>query len=280
MNERNIRMTGVVGRPVAHSLSPTLHEFWLRRAGEPDRYAPLHVEADDLERVLLTLPMAGFVGVNVTTPHKERAAALCDRLSTTAAAIGSVNTITYEDGALIGETTDGFGFLENLRASVANWSPAGRTVACLGAGGAARAVCAALVEAGATEIRIANRTADRAESIAAAAPATMRVAAWPPSADFWSGADLIVNMTTLGMDGGPTADAAFALPDRLDGVVATDLIYAPLETPFLASARRRGATIVDGLGMLLHQARPGFRRWHGFEPTVDAETRAAVLAAS
>lgn len=276
---KRVSLSGVIGSPVAHSLSPAIHNFWIRRAGLSALYAPLHVEAEHLAEVLRALPKAGFVGVNVTTPHKPATADLCHELSARADRVRSVNTVTFdESGRLHGDSTDGYGFLESLRSDVPEFRFDGAVVSMLGASGAAWAVVDALLEAGAVKIRIANRTAAKAEALAELDPVRCEPWGWPVADAFWANAGLLINGTTIGMSGGASDESLTALPP-LPGVVATDFVYAPLETPFLSTARTAGATIVDGLGMLLHQARPGFARWNGVEPTVDVETRAAAIAA-
>jgi shikimate dehydrogenase len=273
-----IPLAGVIGSPVAHSRSPALHGYWLRRYALPGHYIPLDIPHADLAEALRMLPRLGFVGANVTIPHKETVLALADVVTDRAALIGAANTLVFrKDGKLQADNTDGPGFLANLRQGAPDWRPAMAPAAVLGAGGAARAVVAALIEAGVPEIRIANRTRPRAEALRADFGARLRVVDWVQAANMIEGAGLVVNTTALGMTGRP----ALRLPlDALGpGTVVTDLVYTPLVTDFLHEARAAGATVVDGLGMLLHQAAPGFERWFGIRPEVDAATRAAVLAA-
>lgn len=275
-------VAGIIGWPVGHSRSPRLHGYWLERYGIDGAYVPLAVAPDNLAAVLRALPLMGIAGVNVTVPHKQAALAAVDRADATAARIGAVNTITVAtDGTLEGSNTDGFGFLENLRAGAAgNLDLARGPALVLGAGGAARAVVAALADAGAPEIRIANRGAERAERLAAEmSPAERgepicRAVPWSERAAACDGAALLVNTTSLGMQGQPPLEIALdALP--LDAVV-NDIVYAPLETPLLAAARARGNPALDGLGMLLHQGRPGFEAWFGIDPEVTPALRAHV----
>jgi shikimate dehydrogenase len=273
-----IPLAGVIGSPVAHSRSPALHGYWLRRYALPGHYVPLDIAHADLAEALRMLPRLGFVGANVTIPHKETVLALADVVTDRAALIGAANTLVFrKDGKLQADNTDGHGFLANLRQGAPDWRPAAAPAAVLGAGGAARAVVAALIEAGVPEIRIANRTRPRAEALRSDFGARLRVVDWVQAANMIEGAGLVVNTTALGMTGRP----ALRLPlDALSpGAVVTDLVYTPLMTDFLQMARATGATVVDGLGMLLHQAAPGFERWFGIRPEVDAATRAAVLAA-
>lgn len=272
------RLAGVLGDPIGHSKSPLIQNHWLKRYGVTGLYAPLRVAAEDFETFVRSAPRYGFVGFNVTIPHKERAFALADESTATARRAGSVNTIWYgPDDAVIGDSTDGFGFMENLRERAPGLAMRDATVAMLGAGGASRAVVAALLDAGVATLRLANRTRARAEALATATSDGERVEVWdwPAQDAFYAGADLIVNATSLGMAG--ASEHVWRLPDAVAGAVATDLIYNPLETPFLAAAKAAGAATVDGLGMLLHQARPGFARWFGVEPEVDPALRQLVL---
>ncbi|MEO5335438.1 MAG: shikimate dehydrogenase [Magnetospirillum sp. WYHS-4] len=271
------RLAGVMGWPVSHSLSPRLHGFWLDRYGIDGAYLPLAVRPEDCEVVIRLLPRLGFAGANVTVPHKETAFAVVDELEPLARRIGAVNTLVVrEDGGLLGRNTDAFGFLENLRAGQPGFRSAAGPAVVLGAGGAARAVVAALVDDGVPDLRLVNRSRDRAENLAATLGGPIRVVDWADRAAALDGAVLLVNTTTLGMKGQPPLDLDLAVlpPEAL----VTDIVYAPLETPLLAAARARGNPAVDGLGMLLHQARPGFAAWFGREPEVTDELRAFVLA--
>jgi len=271
------RLAGVVGWPVAHSRSPRLHGFWLEKHGIDGAYVPIAVRPENLATALRALPLLGFSGVNVTVPHKEAALAAVDRASDAARRIGAVNTIVIDaDGQLEGSNTDGFGFLENLAAALPGWRASDGAAVLLGAGGAARAIAAALADGGAPEIRLVNRTPERARRLAAEIGGPFRIVAWSERAAALADAALLVNATTLGMAGQPPLDLALsALPG--DAVV-NDIVYAPLETPLLAAARARGNRVVDGLGMLLHQARPGFAAWFGVAPQVTAALRDFVLA--
>jgi len=270
-------VAGVMGWPVAHSRSPQLHGHWLERYGIDGAYVPLAVPPDCLAQALRALAALGLRGCNVTVPHKEAALALVDTAAPAAARVGAVNTVVVEaDGRLTGHNTDGFGFLETLRTTLPAWRADAGPAVVLGAGGAARAVVAALVDAGAPAVRLVNRTPERAASLAGSLGGPVAVVPWEERATALGGAALLANTTTLGMAGqAPLHLDLTALP--ADAVV-TDIVYAPLETTLLAAARARGNPVVDGLGMLLHQARPGFKAWFGVEPTVDAALRAAVLA--
>lgn len=269
------KLAGVMGWPVGHSRSPRLHGYWLAHHGIDGAYVPLPVAPEDLEQALKALPLLGLAGVNLTIPHKEAALALMDRLEPRARRIGAVNTVVVRDNELVGDNSDGFGFLENVRESAPDWRPAAGPALVLGAGGTARAVAAALLDAGVPEVRIANRTAARAERIAAAFGGPIRLYAWSDQTKALKDAMLLVNTTSLGMAGAPPLDLA------LDGLppdtVVSDVVYMPLETELLAAARARGHRTADGLGMLLHQARPGFAAWFGVEPEVTPQLRAFVL---
>jgi shikimate dehydrogenase len=273
-----IPLAGVIGHPIAHSRSPALHGFWLRRYGVKGHYIPMDVAPADLETTLRHLPKIGFVGLNVTLPHKEAILKIADVISDRAALIGAANTLIFrKDGKIHADNTDGAGFVANLRQNAPHWVPAAGPAAVFGAGGAARAVLAALIEVGVPEIRISNRSRPRAEALRADFGAKLVVYDWVQAANMLEGAATVINTTSLGMAGKPE----FRVPlDALEpGAVVNDLVYNPLKTTFLAEAEQRGATIVDGLGMLLHQAAPGFERWFGPTPAVDEATRQAVLSA-
>ena len=272
-----LKLAGVMGYPIAHSRSPRLHGHWLARYGIAGAYLPLLVAPDDLGRALEGLRALNFRGCNVTLPLKEKALALVDRVEPLARRIGAVNTVTVDrDGALVGTNTDTFGFLENLRAALPGWSAAAGPAVVLGAGGAARAVVAALIDAGAGEIRLANRSLERAQALEAAFGAAVRVVPWRERAQALDGAALLVNTTALGMAGSDELEIALDALPRAAAV--NDIVYAPLMTALLQRARARGNAVVDGLGMLLHQARPGFEAWFGVAPEVDERLRRHVAA--
>lgn len=269
------RLAGVVGWPVSHSLSPRLHGYWLRHYGIDGAYLPLAVRPEAFASALRALADLGFRGVNVTLPHKEAALAVCDEADGAARRIGAVNTIVISEGKLYGANSDAFGFLENLKEGAPDWRADRAPAVVFGAGGAARAVVAALVDAGVAEVRLVNRTLTKAESLADAIGGPIRIHMWEERAALLEGSGLVVNATTLGMTGQPPLEIDLdALP--ADAVVS-DIVYVPLETPLLAAARARGNAAVDGLGMLLHQARPGFEAWFGVRPEVSAAQRAFVL---
>lgn len=273
-----IPLAGVIGHPIAHSRSPTLHGFWLKRYGIKGHYIPMDVAPQDLRQVLEILPKLGFVGVNVTIPHKEAVLKIVDVVTDRAALIGAANTLIFrKDGRIHADNTDGAGFIANLRQHAPHWNPAAGPAAVFGAGGAARAIVAALIEVGVPEIRIANRTQPRAQALRADFGAKLQIYDWVQAPNMLEGAATVINTTSLGMAG----KSDFRVP--LDGLerdaLVTDLVYNPLKTHFLLEAEARGCTVVDGLGMLLHQAAPGFERWFDQRPEVDEATRQAVLSA-
>ena len=273
-----IPLAGVIGHPVAHSRSPALHGYWLKRYGIKGHYIPMDIGQADLAEALKFLPKLGFVGLNVTIPHKEAALQLADIVSDRAALIGAANTLIFrKDGKVYADNTDGAGFMTNLRQNAPAWVPQAGPAAILGAGGAARAVVAALFEVGVPEIRVANRTKPRAEALRADFGAKLTVYDWTQAGQMLDGAALVVNTTSLGMPGKP--DFRVSLDALGRHAVVTDVVYTPLRTPLLIAAEARGCTTVDGLGMLLHQAAPGFERWFDHRPDVDEATRQAVLSA-
>ncbi len=274
------RLAGIMGWPVAHSRSPLLHGFWLAQTGVDGAYLPLPVRPEDIEKALRALPALGFRGCNLTIPHKLAALRLADRVDPMARRIGAANTIVVAaDGSLEASNTDAYGFRENLREMVPDWRPGAGPAVVLGAGGSARAVVAALSDCGVEEILLVNRTRSHAERIASdLASAAMRITvhAWREASAVQEGAGLLVNTTSLGMVGEPPLDLDLTPLPRAAPVA--DLVYVPLETGLLAAARRRGHPVVDGLGMLLHQGRPGFEAWFGTKVRVSHELRAAVMA--
>lgn len=270
-------LAGVMGWPISHSRSPKIHNYWLARYGLEGAYVPLAVEPGRLEAALRALPALNFSGCNLTIPHKEAALAIVDELDETAKRVGAVNCVVVEeDGALIGRNYDGFGFTAALRAAAPMWRADAGPAVVIGAGGAARAVVAGLLEAGSPEVRIFNRTLERAEKLAQDFGAPVAAHRWEEREAGLAGAGLLVNTTNQGMVGQPPLDLRLdALPAE---ALVSDIVYAPLETPLLAAARARGATVVDGLGMLIHQARPAFRDWFGIMPEATPELRAIVEA--
>jgi len=273
-----IPLAGVIGHPIAHSRSPALHGYWLRRYGLKGHYIPIDIAPTDLAELIRTLPRLGFVGLNVTTPHKEAVLQIANIVTDRAALIGAANTLIFrKDGKIHADNTDGSGFIANLRQNAPNWAPASGPAVVFGAGGAARAVIAALIEVGVPEIRLANRTRPRADALRSDFGAKIHVHEWVQAANLLDDAATVVNTTSLGMTGKPE----FRVPlGRLKPrALVTDLVYTPLKTQFLIEAEAAGCSVVDGLGMLLHQAAPGFERWFGVRPDVDEATRTAVLQA-
>ncbi|MDF2095594.1 shikimate dehydrogenase [Aquibaculum arenosum] len=270
-------LAGVLGWPVAHSRSPQLHGHWLTHYGIDGAYVPLAVRPENLETAVRGLVALGFRGANVTIPHKEAVLALCDSLSPRAERIGAVNTLVFGAEGIAGDNTDGFGFLANLRQEAAAWKPAAGPAVVLGAGGAARAILVALLDAGVPVVRLLNRSRARAETLAAELGGAIEVVDWEARSVALDGANLLANTTALGMTG--KAPLELDLTQLPATALVTDIVYAPLETPLLADAKQRGNCTVDGLGMLLHQARPGFQAWFGVEPEVTPALRQAVLEA-
>ncbi len=273
----DFRRAGVIGWPVAHSKSPALHGYWLEKYGISGSYEALAIPQNKLQSGLRRLAKAGFRGVNLTIPHKEAALVLADSVTDRAAMIGAANTMFFHPDGTIGvDNTDAYGFIRNIRQHAPTWDAKRGPALVLGAGGASRAVVYALLEAGAPSVRLANRTRIRAEMLADHFGARVEVVDWNRASDAMDGALTIVNTTSLGMVGQPELHVRFdAAPAS---ALVTDIVYAPLVTPFLERALVHGLTIVDGLGMLLHQAVPGFEIWFGETPEVDAGLRAAVLA--
>ncbi|WP_417262429.1 shikimate dehydrogenase [Celeribacter sp.] len=271
-----IPVAGVIGMPISHSQSPKLHNYWLSRYQISGHYVPLHIEQADLAEVLQMMPKMGFVGANVTIPHKEAVLGLADIVTDRAALIGAANTLIFRsDGKLHADNTDGYGFVENLRCN-AEWDPKSGPAAVLGAGGAARAVIASLLDVGVPEIRLANRTRTRSDALRAEFGTKISVVEWVNACDMLKGARTVVNTTALGMKGQPELKIPF---DHLNSdAVVTDIVYTPLRTAFLDRAAEKGCQTVDGLGMLLYQAAPGFERWFGKRPEVDDATRQFILS--
>ncbi len=269
----------VVGHPIAHSRSPLIHGHWLAEHGIAGSYERIDVAPDDLSEFLAGMRARGFIGGNVTVPHKEAAFRLAEVVTPRARAIGAVNTLDLDEaGRLRGDNTDAPGFIAHLDQSLGDDWPSRRPgdALVLGAGGAARAIVVGLLERGLPRIRVANRTLARAEALVALDPARVQALAWPDLTGALAETGLLVNTTLLGMSGHPPLDLDLSpLPDA---AAVADIVYAPLETPLLAAARARGLAAVDGLGMLLHQAVPGFERWFGVRPTVTPALRDRIVA--
>ena len=267
---------GVCGWPVAHSRSPLIHGYWLRTLGIEGAYERFAVPPGAFPAFAASIGRDRLVGANVTVPHKEAAFAACDRLAADARGSGAVNTLWRENGALCGDNTDVAGFLANLDAGAPDWRRETGTAVVLGAGGAACAIVYALLSRGLERVAIVNRTAGRAEALAARFGRGATAAPWRELPQWLEKADLLVNTTTLGM-AGHGALAIDLAPMKKTAVVA-DIVYIPLATPLIEAARRRDLRAVEGLGMLLHQAAPGFERWFGVRPTVTPLLRALVEA--
>jgi shikimate dehydrogenase len=266
----------VIGWPIKHSRSPMIHRHWLAELGIEGDYVRHAVEPDQAAAFFAALPDGPFVGCNVTVPHKEAAFAAVDEADAVATALGAVNTIWLENGRRLGSNTDAEGFIANLDQRAPGFDANPGAAIVLGAGGAARAVIWALQARGFAPIHVINRTRDRAEAMADRFGSDIRPAGWEDLPGLLPGASLLVNTTSLGMEGQPPLEIDLAL--ALDDLLVTDIVYIPLETPLLAAARQRKLRTVDGLGMLLHQAVPGFERWFGVRPTVTPELRRLILA--
>ena len=270
------KLAGVMAWPASHSLSPRLHGYWIDQYRVNGVYVPLAVKPEDFQSALKSLPKIGFSGVNVTLPHKEAALATVDLADDKARQTGAVNTVIVKDnGILFGTNTDGFGFLENLRSELLGWRADLGPAVVLGAGGAARGVCAALLEEGVPEIRLVNRTKARANTLAADLGGSIIVNSWGEREGVLEGAALLVNATSLGMLGQEVLEIRLDLLPKSAAVC--DIVYMPLETNLLGVSRARGNAVVDGLGMLLHQARPGFEAWFGVAPEVNESVRNFML---
>jgi shikimate dehydrogenase len=278
MTNERIPLAGVVGWPIAHSKSPALHGYWLRRYGIAGQYVPIGLRLQDFEAGIRALPKLGFAGVNVTIPYKESALVMAASVSDRAALIGAANTLTFRsDGGFYADNTDGEGFLNNLKSKVPDWRSKNGPAVVFGAGGAARAVISALLSDGAPKVILINRTISRAEVLRDHFGARVEVLDWHKAADAFDGASTIVNTTSLGMTG--NAPLTIDLAKAPQSALVTDIVYTPLKTEFLRTAEQNGHPVVDGLGMLLHQAVPGFEAWFGRKPEIDEETRKVVLEA-
>ncbi len=274
MPDTSLPRAFVVGWPIAHSRSPMIHGYWLKQHGLPGSYERVAVEPENINAFLSGLGASGFVGGNVTVPHKEAAFRLADRRDTVADKLQAVNTLWLEGGKLCATNTDAEGFIANLDASAPGWDRSAKSALVLGAGGAARAVIWSLAERG-LDVHVVNRSRARADDLAAQFEG-VTAHDWSDAPALLEATDVLVNTTPLGMDGKDELDLDLA-PLSTDALV-TDIVYAPLITPLLARARARGNAIVDGLGMLLHQAVPGFERWFGVRPEVTPELRALIVA--
>jgi shikimate dehydrogenase len=270
-------LAGVMGYPVMHSRSPKLHNYWFEKHRLQGTYVPLAIQPDGLLAALAALPALGFAGCNVTVPHKVAAMAAMATIDPVATRVGALNCVTVRpDGSLHGSNNDGFGYIASLRERFPDWRADAGPVVVLGAGGGSRAVVAALADAGAREIRLLNRTREKAERIAADYGTPVVVHGWEQRGEAVADAAMLVNTTSLGMSGQPALDMPL---ERLPAqALVSDIVYIPRETALLAGARARGNRTVNGLGMLLNQARPAFRDWFGILPEVTPELRAMIEA--
>lgn len=266
----------IIGHPVAHSRSPLIHGHWLAEHGLAGSYERVEVPSAEMSAFIARLRGGEFVGGNVTVPNKEAVLPLLDEVSGTARAMVAANTLWMEGDRLHGDNTDAYGFLAHLDACVPGWAERTGTALILGAGGAARAVVHGLAQRGLDRVILVNRSPARAAELAAASPKVVEAQAWQDIAELVGESGLIVNTTSLGMRGQPPLE--IDLSALRPGTIVDDIVYVPLETPLLAEARRRGGIPVDGLGMLLHQAVPGFERWFGVRPQVTAALRAKLEA--
>lgn len=275
--DKHYTLAGVMGWPVAHSRSPAIHNHWIRHYGLNGSYVLLPVQPERVVDAVRGLRALGFAGCNITIPHKVAAMPLVDRIEPLAARIGAINTLVVEaDGTLSGRNTDAYGYIQSLLDAQPDWRADAGPVTVLGAGGAARAILVALAERGAKEIRLCNRSPDKALALAAEFGAPITAVPWAQREDALDGAALLVNTTSLGMKGQDPLEIAL---DRLPAhALVSDIIYVPLETPLLAAARARGNATVNGLGMLLNQARPAFEAWFGVLPEVTPELRRMIEA--
>lgn len=265
-------MAGVMGWPVMHSRSPLMHNYWMEQQGLAGTYVFLAIKPGALAPALRALHPLGFSGCNLTIPHKLDAMTIVDEVDDVAHKIGAISCVVVrDDGSLFGTNNDWLGFVGNLKQHHPDWRADAGPIAVIGAGGGGRAVCYALLQLGATEIRLVNRTRKKAEAIAAEFGGPIQVLPWEDRHDALEGAAMAVNVTSQGMNGEPALD--LRLDNLSTSALAADIIYTPLETPFLAAARERGNATLNGLGMLLHQGPPAWKLWFDVEPTVTAALR-------
>ena len=270
-------MAGVMGWPVAHSRSPTIHNHWIRQYGLQGAYGLFSVQPDKLEDAIRGLPALGLAGCNITIPHKVNAMKLMDVIDPLARRMGAINTIVVTpEGALHGFNNDGFGYIQSLLDAKPDWKADAGPVTVLGAGGAARAVVLSLLDQGATEIRLTNRTRGKAQALCDEVGSGIKVVDWSERHDALNGVALLVNTTNQGMHGEPELD--LQLDQLPTTALVSDAIYVPLETALLRNARLRGNATVNGLGMLLNQARPAFNAWFGVMPEISPELVQAIMA--
>ncbi len=268
-------LAGVMGWPVMHSRSPMLHNYWFKKHGLAGTYVPLAIRPEGLAAALRALHPLRFAGCNLTIPHKEQAMTLVDEVDALAKAIGAISCVVVRpDGSLSGTNNDCYGFIHAIKQEQPGWRADSGPIVVIGAGGGSRAVCCGLAQEGAREIKLVNRTLDRAQAIARGFGGPIRALPWDERHEALEGAAMVVNTTSCGMVGQPALDIKL---DKLPkNALAADIIYIPLETPFLAAAHKRGNRTVNGLGMLLNQGRPAWKAWFGIEPEVTAELRAMI----
>jgi shikimate dehydrogenase len=270
-------MAGLMGWPVMHSRSPKIHNYWFAKYGLPGTYVPLAIRAEGLRAALRALPALGFAGCNLTIPHKEAAFEIVDRVDPLARRIGAINCVVVApDGSLDGYNYDGFGYIQSILEAYPDWQAEAGPIVVVGAGGGARAVLVSLMDQGAQEIRLVNRSPQRAKALAQEFGAPIEALAWNDRHAALDGAAMLINTTSQGMAGQPALD--LALDELPPSALVSDVIYIPRETPLLAAARLRGSRTVNGLGMLLHQARPAFHAWFGVMPEVTPQLRALIEA--
>lgn len=277
MSLSTIPVAAVLGHPINHSKSPKLHNYWLSLLNIDGYYIPLDIDPRNFENSIRALGGIGFVGANVTIPYKEKVLKIADKISDRAAVIGAANTLTFlQDGRIYADNTDGYGFLQNIKCKYNDWSAGEGTSVVFGAGGASRAILGALIEDGANEVILANRTRSRADQLRSDFGAKIKVVDWMKVQNYLSDASTVINATSLGMDG--KAELPIPLQGLKKNTLVTDIVYTPLETPLLKSAAKTGCRTVDGLGMLIHQAIPGFERWFGVKPDVSENLRELLIS--
>ena len=277
MSDPKFVLAGVMGWPVAHTRSPAIHNHWIAQYGLKGAYVQLPVQPQNLEAAIRGLPALGFAGCNITVPHKVNAMQLMDTLHPAARRVAAINTVVVQaDGSLLGMNNDGYGYIQSLRDAQPDWRGDAGPALVMGAGGAARAIVVALLDEGVPEVRLCNRTQEKAQALKDAFGDRVTVVPWADRNSAMAGVRLLVNTTTQGMHGQPALDVA--LDDLPAEALVSDAIYIPLETPLLAAARQRGHQTVNGLGMLLNQARPAFQAWFGVQPELTPGLIAAVQA--
>ena len=277
MSDQKFVLTGVMGWPLAHNRSPAIHNHWIAQYSLKGAYVQLPVQPQNLEAAIRGLPALGFAGCNITVPHKVNAMQLMDTLHPAARRVAAINTVVVQaDGSLLGMNNDGYGYIQSLRDAQPGWRGDAGPALVVGAGGAARAIVVALLDEGVPEVRLCNRTQEKAQALKDAFGDRVTVVPWADRNSAMAGVRLLVNTTTQGMHGQPALDVA--LDDLPAEALVSDAIYIPLETPLLAAARQRGHQTVNGLGMLLNQARPAFQAWFGVQPELTPGLIAAVQA--